>query len=313
MHGKLLLANVPNHREEWLKLRTNTIGSSEISTIVGLNRYQTPLQLWMEKTGRTPPKEDNDAMKLGRLMESFIGEKFSRDTGKLVQSADALFCHPIHQNFTASPDFWVIEETPYGQPAPTEVVECKNVNYRKADEWADGNCPDHAQIQLQWQLGVCGLSSGYVAGLVGAQVHDFHHRRFDADSSIIEQLFDSAHQFLTFIKSDTPPAAVAGDRPIIEADWLLTPTAVSLPETCLSVLQRYEEEYLKRREVEATLKTIKTNEDNLRATLEQLMGDNALAHCGNFSIEAKRINKGAYQVKPSSYVTFTVKKEGKKL
>ncbi len=39
-------------REQWLDIRKGGIGSSDAAAAVGLNPYQSPLQLWMEKTGR---------------------------------------------------------------------------------------------------------------------------------------------------------------------------------------------------------------------------------------------------------------------
>ena len=39
-------------RDEWLIMRKQGIGSSDAATAVGLNPYQSPLELWMIKTGR---------------------------------------------------------------------------------------------------------------------------------------------------------------------------------------------------------------------------------------------------------------------
>lgn len=308
-----MLANVAENRELWLKLRSSTVGSSEISTIMGLNKHQTPLQLWAQKTGRLASTEDNDFMRLGRLMEQFIGEKFSRDTELQVAPADALYCHNVHQQFTASPDFWVLKPTNYSDVDISEILECKNVNYRLADQWEDGNCPDHAQIQLQWQLGVCGLPSGYVAGLVGAQVRDFHHVHFEYDPVVVEQCFEAAYQFLQFVKTDTPPAATAGDRQTIESQMELNPTETRLPDSSLSLLEQYEEIYLQRTAQDALTKELKNKEDSLRAQIEQLMQEHSAAHCGSYTVKAKRINRGSYTVKASSYVNFSLLKEGKKL
>jgi predicted phage-related endonuclease len=42
--------NMP--REDWLAARKYGIGSSDAAAAVGLNPYQSPLELWMQKTGR---------------------------------------------------------------------------------------------------------------------------------------------------------------------------------------------------------------------------------------------------------------------
>ncbi len=305
---KVLLENISENRASWLALRSRSVGSSEIATVVGLNRYQTPLQLWMQKTGRVAPVADNDSMRLGRLMESFIGEKFGRDSGLSVRAADVLLAHPVHEQFTASPDFWVDADS------SLRLLECKNVSYRRASEWADGDCPDHAQAQLQWQLAVSGLFEGYVAGLVGAQVYEFHQRHFVADPVVADRLFTAAHEFLQFVKSDTPPAAVAGDRELIEARMeIVADSAVELPASALSLLQRYEEFVALRKEREKSAKAVKVEEDSLRAQIELLLGNSAVGSVGAYSVEVKRINKPAYTTKPSSYVGFSVKKDGKAL
>lgn len=41
----------PKDREEWLQVRKSGIGSSEVATIVGLNPWETPYQLWRRKVG----------------------------------------------------------------------------------------------------------------------------------------------------------------------------------------------------------------------------------------------------------------------
>jgi len=47
-------------REEWLTVRKGGIGSSDAAAAVGLNPYKSPLELWLEKTGRDAglPKTD---------------------------------------------------------------------------------------------------------------------------------------------------------------------------------------------------------------------------------------------------------------
>ena len=48
----------PKDRNEWLELRKAGIGSSEVATIVGLNPWETPYQLWRRKLGLDPAKDE---------------------------------------------------------------------------------------------------------------------------------------------------------------------------------------------------------------------------------------------------------------
>lgn len=41
----------------WRKFRALGVGGSDMSTILGLNQYSTPYELWLEKTGRQQPED----------------------------------------------------------------------------------------------------------------------------------------------------------------------------------------------------------------------------------------------------------------
>lgn len=47
----------PKDRAEWLEYRKDGIGSSEVATILGLNPWETPYQLWRRKKGLDAPKD----------------------------------------------------------------------------------------------------------------------------------------------------------------------------------------------------------------------------------------------------------------
>ena len=40
------------NRKDWLKIRKQGIGASDAAAAVGISPYQSPLELWMIKTGR---------------------------------------------------------------------------------------------------------------------------------------------------------------------------------------------------------------------------------------------------------------------
>ena len=64
----------PESREEWLKYRESGIGSSEVATIVGLNPWESPYQLWRRKLGLDPAKQENFAMKAGHYLEDAVAQ-----------------------------------------------------------------------------------------------------------------------------------------------------------------------------------------------------------------------------------------------
>ncbi|MFR7431835.1 MAG: YqaJ viral recombinase family protein [Bifidobacterium bifidum] len=46
-----------SRHQAWLSFRTEGVGGSDMSTILGFNTYKTPYELWLEKTGRQEPED----------------------------------------------------------------------------------------------------------------------------------------------------------------------------------------------------------------------------------------------------------------
>ena len=50
-----ILANTENiPYEEWLELRKKGIGGSDASIVCGINKYKSPVELWLDKTEQLP-------------------------------------------------------------------------------------------------------------------------------------------------------------------------------------------------------------------------------------------------------------------
>jgi predicted phage-related endonuclease len=57
----------------WLKSRKAGVGGSDMSTILGLNAFKTPYDLWLEKTGRAEP--GGHLRQVGRHPRQCLGER----------------------------------------------------------------------------------------------------------------------------------------------------------------------------------------------------------------------------------------------
>lgn len=62
----------------WLKSRKAGVGGSDMSTILGLNSFKTPYELWLEKTGRVEPEDISDkwAVIRGNALENELRKRF---------------------------------------------------------------------------------------------------------------------------------------------------------------------------------------------------------------------------------------------
>ena len=63
---------------QWVEARKSGIGGSDVASIMGLNKYSSPLEVWMEKTGRaeTPDISDKPPVYWGVILEDVVADEF---------------------------------------------------------------------------------------------------------------------------------------------------------------------------------------------------------------------------------------------
>lgn len=154
----------PKDRAEWLKHREQGIGSSEVATIVGLNPWETPYQLWRRKLGIDPPQQENFAMKAGHYLEDAVAQFWHDETGRDIIKASAvdwLIVSDAHPYMRVSPDrtYWLDEGR---SPSNKGILECKTTQMAIVDS---DDIPKHWFCQVQYQLGVAELEHGSLAWL----------------------------------------------------------------------------------------------------------------------------------------------------
>lgn len=166
----------PENKDHWLKLRNKNINSTDISSLFGLNPYQTEFELWHRVQTDTPITiEQNERMEWGNALESAIAYKAAEKLGIKIQPAK---------------DYWQLPESRLGSSfdffkCPNEkgifdtILEVKNVDslaYHK--NWTEHDGPDaqglydleappHIELQVQFQLLMTGFSYTYLCALVG--------------------------------------------------------------------------------------------------------------------------------------------------
>lgn len=97
----------PATHEEWLKEREYGIGASEVGAILGLSPFETPFSLWLKKTKQVEREPENQAMKMGHLLEPVVSQLWEEATGQKVikaSAADIIYVHPEHDFMRATPD-----------------------------------------------------------------------------------------------------------------------------------------------------------------------------------------------------------------
>jgi putative phage-type endonuclease len=195
-------------REEWLTVRKGGIGSSDAAAAVGLNPYQSQLELWMQKTGRdanlpkVDPKDQSSPMYWGTLLESIVAAHYTMRSGHKVRRINAVLQHPTEPWMLANLDREVL-----GAP-DVQILECKTAGINGARLWREG-VPEYIQLQVMHQLAVTGKQAADVAVLIGGQ--DLQIHRIERDDALIAKLIELERQFWHYVETDTPPPADGSD------------------------------------------------------------------------------------------------------
>lgn len=191
-------------REEWLEVRKTGIGSSDAAAAVGLNPYQSQLELWMVKTGRgaalpqVDPNDDSSPMFWGTLLESFVAAHYTKKSGNRVRKINAVLQHPEYAWMLANIDREVM-----GAP-DVQILECKTAGMNGAKLWRDG-VPEYVQLQVQHQLGVTGKAAADVAVLICG--NEYRCYRIERNDALIARLIQLEARFWDYVIRDVPPPA----------------------------------------------------------------------------------------------------------
>lgn len=207
MHKNLIKISTKDMpHEEWLEHRRKSIGGSEAAAIVGLNPWASPYSVWAEKLGMIPPKEDNEAMRLGRDLEDYVAKRFTEVTGKKVRRENNIIINPKYPFAHANVDRLII-----GEDAGLEIKTTTTLNLKR---FKNGEYPANYYCQCCHYMAVTGAKRWYLAVLIlGKELKVFTIERDDAE---ICALMRSEEEFWQLVEKKTPPAA-DGEKSTTEA------------------------------------------------------------------------------------------------
>ncbi|CAH1215938.1 lambda-exonuclease family protein [Paenibacillus sp. JJ-223] len=176
-------------RDEWLKIRRKGIGGSDASAVAGLNRYKSPVGVFLDKTGQIEPDEAGEAAYWGNVLEDVVAREFTIQTGLRVQRSHKLYQHPEHKFMLGNVDRLIMDKGGRG----LGILECKTASAYKMGEWEDDQVPDEYAIQLQHYMAVLGVNYGYFAVLIGGQ--KFQYKLVERNDRIIDSLIQIEDEF----------------------------------------------------------------------------------------------------------------------
>ena len=266
--------------EDWLANRRLGIGGSDASSVCGINKYKSRVELWLDKSGQLPYQEAGEAAYWGTQLESLVRNEFSKRTGISVTQTHELLQSEEHPFMLANLD-GICEVSEYGQC----IFEAKTASAFKASEWED-SIPDAYQLQAQHYMAVTGYNATYIAVLIGGNT--FKWRFVERDEELISMLIQLEQDFWQHVQDGTPPPLDGSDA---AKDFLAArfpeskpSSRITLPDNAIDLLAQYDAAC-------EQLEGITEQKQRAENLLKEMMGDNEVGTAGNRIITWKSVSQ----------------------
>lgn len=202
------------NNQDFTRERAKYLGGSDLGAILGLSKYRTAVDVWLEKTGKYLSHQDSLPLRFGKFAEAFVAQEYANLTSHhLVQHEDAV-THPQHNYLQGHIDRFIrpSDEPLFdaqGKCLAQGLLECKTANPFAKQEWGDAGSdqvPLPYLIQCAWYLLLTQVPHCDVAVLFGnAELRVYQIPR-DPELEIL--LLDHAVRFWEdHVLKDIPPAA----------------------------------------------------------------------------------------------------------
>ncbi|MCE5225241.1 MAG: YqaJ viral recombinase family protein [Porphyromonadaceae bacterium] len=213
MKSDLIITRIPPHTKEWFDFRRNGIGGSEIGTVLGLNKYDTVIRLFHEKTGTIPPRmDDNNLMFFGRILEDEIAKIWTYFDGttdgyienyknnrviRTCRNVNGYIVNPKYPWLFASVDRLMNIKGGFnlltGEPLKTEaILECKTLTYWASQIWEDG-IPIYYLTQVHQYMAI--LETDYAEIAILKDGNKYQVEKIQRDDVLCEKIIEISKNF----------------------------------------------------------------------------------------------------------------------
>ena len=176
-------------REEWVALRQSYIGASDASAVLGINPWKSPVDVYLEKTGRVTNNIDSIDMWLGREIEPLIAKLFEKESGLKCRRDLKIRCHSEYDYLRTNLD---------------RVVQSTPLEMKMMAHYTD--IPPHYYTQIMFQAMVTNSPHIYFAVLSTSTPRSFFWAKYKRDDDLIDQIREECVEFWEKnIKMDIPP------------------------------------------------------------------------------------------------------------
>jgi len=249
--------------------RTKYIGGSDIGAILGLSKFKSPLEVWMEKTGKESKQIDSLPLRFGSFAEEFVAQEYARSSGYCLVHDESIHIHPQHTYMSAHIDRFVLTEGT--DRPPTRILECKTASPFNQEQWGEpgsDQVPMSYLCQCIWYMAITQIEVADLAVLFGNSDFRIYTLRRDLDLEALV-LKQASHFWNTYVLPNCAPPTQS------EADCQLL-FRKSIPAKTTEATTQTHELVTRLLEFTQHMKTIETQMSAIKQQLMNQMGDSEL-------------------------------------
>ena len=200
---------------EWINFRTRGLGASEVGTLMGVNSWKSPAELYYQKIGLIPQKADqNIPMFMGTILEKTVAEIFEYwdgdDASMLKNYAEGVKVRNLYEpvGYVINPEYPHLFFSPDRLQISSSNLRIRNgrinldnveaiVEIKTISGWSSKQCtgglPPSYYLQLQTYLMGLGIQKGWLVALEDGRNLKVHE--FQRDEDMIEMIANVTREF----------------------------------------------------------------------------------------------------------------------
>jgi putative phage-type endonuclease len=279
--------------QEQHEARAERLGGSDCAAALGLSRWKTSLQLYLEKRGElATDRGESDEQWFGTAIEPVVRQWYAERSGRTVRLPVGSLLHPVHQWMVAHLDGYSIGSGDCRGYEGKSAVSSAGWGLEHTDQ-----IPIDAFMQVQHYMIVTGLDVFDVVCLVGRR---FKSYEVVADAELHQHIVAGERAFMERVKAGDPPPLDYRHRTALDLVRRLYPgTNGARMQATDDALQ-----WRAKMEAAAEVERSAAREKNAaRAALLHIMGESALLDFSDGkSFRRLEVSKGAYTVEAQTYI-----------
>lgn len=211
---KELLNENPNHiysgdmtKEEWLEVRRKSIGGSDAGAIMGLNKWASPLTVYLDKKGLNS-FAGNISTERGSWLEAPIREKARAELGIFIEEVPYMFFSDEYPFMSANIDGVIYIQ----EPKEIAGITLQGLGgheiktSQRGEGFSNDEVPDSYFAQVQHYMAVIGLQF-FILSAYLIEKNELRHYVIKRDEYFISRLIETEKDFWEkFVQKDIMPA-----------------------------------------------------------------------------------------------------------